>query len=207
MTTALLNNRWEAVAQGIAKGMSQAQAYLDAGYTPDPKNASRIAHKLLKQHPEILVRADDLQRQFVNRHAQANEQALVTMALDRETVLADAATNLDIALGRKKVRFTRTRAVTLGEGGDAQIDVLTADYMAYNRDGMVAARMIEMIGRELGLFSTTPKSQPDPLDDLSPEQLVAGVQILKDVLALRKEEDARQANGGAGPDGDDSGAN
>ena len=47
---ALLNNRWEAVAEGIAEGKSHAQAYLAAEYSPDPKNAARMAHRLLKQH-------------------------------------------------------------------------------------------------------------------------------------------------------------
>lgn len=201
----MTNNRWELVACAIAEGKSHALAYLDAGYSPDPKNAARMAHRLLKQHPEILVRADELQRRIVNRNAQANEQALVNMALDRETVLADAATNLEIALGRKKVKFTCTRTMTVGEGGDAQIEVLTADYMAYKRDGAVAARMIELLGRQFGLFLTTQKSQPNPLDDLSHDQLVAGVQFLKDVLALRKEEGARRANDGSWPGGDDSG--
>ena len=139
----------------------------------------------------------------MNRNAQANEQALVTMALDPETVLAGAVANLEIALGRQKVKCTRTRTVTVSEGGDAQIEVLTADYMAYDRDGAVVALMIEMLGRQFGLFLPTQKSQPDPLDDLSYEQLVAGVQILKDVLALRKEADARPVNGGSGLDEDD----
>ncbi len=189
----LENNRWETFARGIAEGKSHAQAYLAAGYAPDPKNAPRMAYRLLREHPEILVRADELQRQMVERNAQANQQALVSLALDRETVLADAAQTLEIALGRRKVKSTRTRTTVVGKGKDAHLEIQCVDYMTYAHDGAVAARLIELLGREFGMFLPTPKARPDPLDALSHEQLVEGVRVVSELIAARQEEEMRRS--------------
>src|SRR5262249_23039638 len=57
---ALPNARHERFAQGLAEGKTQAQAYIDAGFSP--KNARANASALLQKNPRILERRDQLLR-------------------------------------------------------------------------------------------------------------------------------------------------
>ena len=53
---ALSNARHERFAQGLAEGKTQAQAYVDAGFSP--KNARANASALLQKNPRILERRE-----------------------------------------------------------------------------------------------------------------------------------------------------
>ena len=57
---ALPNARHERFAQGLAEGKTQAQAYIDAGFSP--KNARANASTLLQKDPRILQRRDEMLR-------------------------------------------------------------------------------------------------------------------------------------------------
>jgi hypothetical protein len=190
----LFNFRWEAVARGIADGKTQAQAYLDAGYATQPQNAARLACKLLKCHPEILVRTEELKRQIVKREQKASDMALEALAIDREYVLTGARETLEVALGRKKLRKTRVLSRAIGEGPDAEVEIRTADYDSYAYDGAVAARMIEMMGRNLGMFVPAPRDKPDPLDEVPPEMLAPMVEALKEIHRQRVAEVSASAS-------------
>jgi hypothetical protein len=56
--TILLSARQERFAQGLAEGKTQAEAYIEAGYSP--KNARANASTLLRDSPRILARRDEL---------------------------------------------------------------------------------------------------------------------------------------------------
>jgi len=58
--TALPNARHERFAQGLAEGKTQAQAYIDAGFSP--KNARANASALFQNNPRIVERRDQLLR-------------------------------------------------------------------------------------------------------------------------------------------------
>ena len=57
---ALHNARHERFAQGLAEGKTQAQAYIDAGFSP--KNARANASALLQNNPGIVERREQLLR-------------------------------------------------------------------------------------------------------------------------------------------------
>src|SRR5262245_41929579 len=58
---ALLNPKYEAVAQGLFAGKTQGDAYRDAGYKA--KHPEKKVFDLLKQHPEIEQRVCELRRE------------------------------------------------------------------------------------------------------------------------------------------------
>lgn len=74
----LKNAKHEAFAQALAKGKTATQAYADAGYKPDRKNASRLTTK------------DDIQRRVDEILSRVAEKAEWTAA-DRLRMLADIA--------------------------------------------------------------------------------------------------------------------
>jgi len=58
----LANARYERFAQGVAKGLSQHEAYKKAGYSPDrPPKAMRSEASKLARRPQIAARIAELQ--------------------------------------------------------------------------------------------------------------------------------------------------
>ena len=59
--SALENGKYEKLAQELGKGLPQADAFLNAGFSCKNRNsAAAQCNKLLKKHPEINARADEL---------------------------------------------------------------------------------------------------------------------------------------------------
>src|SRR6476659_7789253 len=85
---ALRNQRRELFAQGLARGMSAAQAYREAGYVDNRRNASA-----LKANQDILARVLELQAE---RHR---------FVLTRQCLLDALLENLEKALGRRPVKI------------------------------------------------------------------------------------------------------
>ena len=64
----LANAQWERFAQGIAKGMSQHEAYKRAGYSPNrPMKALRSEASKLAKRPVVADRIAELQTMQVHR--------------------------------------------------------------------------------------------------------------------------------------------
>ena len=85
----LENQRWELFAQGIAKGLTQGEAYVQAGYKPSPSAPSRLFEN---------VRIKDRVRELVGRQA-------VEIILTKQYVTEALVDNLEKALGRKPVKL------------------------------------------------------------------------------------------------------
>jgi phage terminase small subunit len=66
----LANPKYEAFAQGLARGLSAAAAYVEAGYKPNRHNAAALARK---QH--ISRRVGELQEEQLAIHRQATAEA------------------------------------------------------------------------------------------------------------------------------------
>lgn len=81
----LPNEKHEAFAHGVAKGMSNAEAYVYAGYNHSPGAASRLGHK-----PEVVERI-----KFLKEKMMSAAKALVTRP-SPETAEAFAAHGVDI---------------------------------------------------------------------------------------------------------------
>jgi phage terminase small subunit len=78
---ALPNARHERFAQGLAEGKTQAQAYIDAGFSP--KNARANASALLKKNPRILERRD----QMLRTREECNFAAVAEIAVESHCTL------------------------------------------------------------------------------------------------------------------------
>ena len=92
----LQNQRWERFALGLAEGKTGDQAYSDAGYEPNRKNASR-----LKTTEVISARVMELQGK--------NQSRLV---LSRQYVIDALVENAEKALGRKPVKIGANGSAT-----------------------------------------------------------------------------------------------
>jgi hypothetical protein len=85
----LENQRWELFAQGVAKGLTQGEAYVQAGYRPSPSAPSRLFEN---------VRIKERVAELVGRKA-------VSIIINKQLVIEALIDNLEKALGRKPVKI------------------------------------------------------------------------------------------------------
>jgi phage terminase small subunit len=83
----LSDDRHERFAQAVVKGLTNGQAYLEAGFkSSNLSSASSQAHKMVKKHPEITVRIDELQdearRIILEKHFSGSVEELAKLLLD-----------------------------------------------------------------------------------------------------------------------------
>lgn len=80
----LENPRYERFAQDIAKGMSQIDAYVNAGYKPNDGHAARLAG-----HGRIVARVAELKERAATR-AEISLQSLLEEAADIQAAAMEA---------------------------------------------------------------------------------------------------------------------
>jgi len=128
----LENVRWEKVCLGIARGMTQAEAYAGAGYkTTSLKSADAACSRLLKDQPQLQARIEEIR----------TERAAVIQAddaLTRAWVVERLMKNAMIAMGEEKVKITKKDG-----GGEAEVVM---------RDAAAANQALQLLGKELGMF-------------------------------------------------------
>lgn len=209
----LKNPQWERLAQGLADGLSRPDAYLKAGYKCAKANANRVVHKLLKDHPEIETRAEEILDIKRRREIDASREAMKELKIEKRYVLEAALETLEKSLGRKKVNKTRSRTIQVvpkevlmaaileGKKEDdpevkkkAVLGVETADYQAYQPDLPVATKMVELLGREHGLFIETKVIKRNPIDDIPEDQVPDALEAIRQAIA-------HQEGGGSGETG------
>ena len=83
---ALANSRHEAFAQALARGLSIAAAYAEAGYKPNRGNA----HTLLKQNKCISKRVEEIQAEQLAIHQQATAEAAANAKVTTESLIGEA---------------------------------------------------------------------------------------------------------------------
>lgn len=86
---ALQKQRWELFAQGIAKGLTQGEAYAKAGYRPSPSAPARLFAN---------VRIKERVQELIGRQA-------TNIVLSRQYVVEALIENAEKALGRKPVKI------------------------------------------------------------------------------------------------------
>lgn len=125
----LSNAKHERFAQGIASGLTQEQAYEQAGYVPDRSAASRLyANVSIRQRvSEILSPGADLITESVVEGAER-------VHLTKQWVLDRLIENASRAMQAVPVMSKD------GPTGE------------YKYDGSVANRSLELLGKELGMF-------------------------------------------------------
>ena len=133
----LERDSYERMAKGISEGLTQDKAYVGAGYSPN--SAAVGATNLLKRHPEIKVRAQELRQEKSEMFARANILPVAKVAnelgINKRLILSELLDNAMISKA----------AVPVMKGGEPT-GVYTANISASNQAFM-------MLGKELGMFT------------------------------------------------------
>jgi hypothetical protein len=79
------NPRHERFAQALARGVSAADAYIEAGYKPNRGNAS-----VLKRDQSISKRVEEIQQEQIMVHQQATAAAAARAQVTIESLIAEA---------------------------------------------------------------------------------------------------------------------
>jgi phage terminase small subunit len=138
---ALRNIRYEIFAQEIAKGVSHEEAFVIAGFTPNPSNARRLKlHKLVVQRVQTIL--ENRYKIADRKDGKAVEKAAEALAIDKQWVMGAMVENALIALGRKSVVVTKVDRKT---GQPRQFEVTM-------RDAAAANRSLELLGREFRMW-------------------------------------------------------
>lgn len=119
----LSNARWEIFAQELAKGTSNEESYVAAGYVRNRNNAAR-----LKMQEDIVRRVQEIQ-------AQTQQKLVDIVAVDKAWVVGMLVENVKRAMQVNKV---------YGQKGEV--------LGSYTYNGQVANRALELIGKTLGIY-------------------------------------------------------
>jgi phage terminase small subunit len=192
----LKNAKHERFAQGLAAGMSQADAYQDAGYKLHRGNASTLA-----QDKNIIERVAELLERRDNIETRATERAISKLAVTKEAILSELA-RIGFADIRKAVdwRGNLTRESDNPDGGDVlvireivnqhvrlidsdKIDDDTAAAISEVRQSPTGGLSIKFhdkqaalvnLGKHLGMFIERKEvGQPGDFDRMSDDELRA----------------------------------
>ena len=105
---ALANSRHEAFAQALARGLSAAAAYVEAGYKANRHNAAALARE-----KHIRTRVNELQEEQLAIHQQATAEAAANAKVTLESLIAEA-------------EAARVKAMSEKGGAAAAVSALTA---------------------------------------------------------------------------------
>ena len=137
--------KWEAVASGLANGLTQVDAYIQAGYSPRGARAS--ASRLLAAQPAISIRASEIK---AARTAQVDRMVMHNKAASTQRSLITK----DYVLGMLQdvaERCVQAQPV-VDRSGNA-----TGEYK-FDSAGAVAA--LRLLGSEVGMFTNKVESGP-----------------------------------------------
>ncbi|KKL06792.1 hypothetical protein LCGC14_2592460 [marine sediment metagenome] len=148
----LVNARWELFAQGLAAGVSKAQAYIDAGYTGGPSCATKLSKKAQVQArvTQILEMAAD--EVGVTVQCWLEEVQRVAFSDMREFVEwgpAGVALRPSVELDSDAARCVAEVTEKPGMSGSA-LKFRLHDKM----------KALDMLGRHLGTFKADNNQQP-----------------------------------------------
>lgn len=166
-------------AQELANGKSLADAYVLAGFRPNPGNACT-----LKKNKTILNRIAEILEERESSHKEATAAAIEATALSKEWVIRNLIENVERAMMAKPV--TQKQDGELVETGE------------YKYEGAVANRALELLGKELGMFieRRDVRTTQTTVVDLSDADLVA---VIRDALGSGRG-DAEAPKGEKQPD-------
>lgn len=99
-SASLENARWEKFAQNCVKGMSQDEAYVEAGFKRNSGNANRLA-----QRPEVVARIAFLQSRAAERALITADDIARQLDADRDFARAEkqAGAAVSATMGKAKV--------------------------------------------------------------------------------------------------------
>ena len=150
----LRNTKHEKLAIGLADGLSQEKAYIEAGYSPNGARGS--ASTLIKQHPYIFERRDELlaEREMLNTITRA--KAMKEIQINKERIMRELMDNAMIA----------KQAVPVLDKDGNETGVYKVNISASNQ-ALIA------LGKEIGMFHNKPVEEPHSKHaNLSDEELI-----------------------------------
>lgn len=177
------NPKHEAFALGLAKGLKQIEAYVQAGYSPNPSASSRLA-----QSPEILDRVDALKLEINDKINTAmtnpsgeNFESLAEMGLDMnwvalqyKTIYSQALDANSFAAANAAVQNIQKLIEIQGSGGNGAEEERAPTIKINDvKDMLLVVKDIVELGQKEGS-----KETPEPTD-ITPAT-VAAIQALSD---------------------------
>jgi hypothetical protein len=186
----LVNVRYERMAQLLAEGKPQVEAYANSGFAT--KYPDRGATQLLKKHPEIRARAEELRLDADRRSREVLNRAMDQSAVSKAYVLR--------RLHEIAERCMQHYPVLDNNGQQVFVDTPDGKLMpAFTFDAKGARGALHLIGLEMGMFVHRVRFEKSPLDDLPAEVLQQMLQNLVDMKQGRILEHKSNANGADKP--------
>jgi hypothetical protein len=170
----LARPKHEVMAKALAEGKTQEQAYTEAGYKS--KWPDRAASDMLKKHPEIKARAQEIRFDADVRAQRIIERAAEQAAVSKAYVLS--------RLHEMAERCMQHRPVLNMNGEQVYVETPEGKIApAYTFDAKGARGALHLIGLELGMFVQRVRFEKTPFDDLPAETMQ---QIVANLIALKQ---------------------
>lgn len=153
----LTNMKHELVAQGLAEGKDQKDAWIAAGYKT--KYPDRSSTECLKKHPEIKARAAELREAIDARKQHALDMAAEQSGTSKAYVLQ--------RLHELVERCMQHYPVIDKDGEQVYVETPSGALApAYTFDAKGAARGLHLLGLEHGMFAQRFKIERSPFEGL-----------------------------------------
>ena len=158
----LANSRHERFARLLASGKTATAAYVEAGYKPDDGAASRLSGKVKIRVAELLAFAGE--RVEVTKARVIRELALLAFSDLKEFAEwneSGVTWKSSDALTEKQTRVIASIKQTMSDSGG------TTELKLYDKH-----RALELLGKELGMFTGKEEPVPEDLRNMTTEQLI-----------------------------------
>jgi len=153
--TKLRNGRHERFATGLADGLSQEKAYIDAGFSPN--GARGAACNLLKHYSSIIKRRNEILSEREILHSVSTIEAMKELQLTKKDIMRELMGNAMIAKA----------AVPVLKNGEPT-GLYQANISASNQALM-------LLGKELGMFTDRTDVNVSTHNNMSDRELRAFV--------------------------------
>lgn len=173
----LKNPKHEAFAQHRAGGETEGKSWTLAGYSP---SAARNVGRMMKQNPEIRERIDYLVAQRSALIQQSTQEIIEKVGIDKQWVLERLVRVHERAMQGEPARRIDGTPITDRQGQPIFRDPNLP----------AATKALELIGKEIGMFVTTVKTdESDPLLALLRRVSGGSLPVVHDVSDADDEDD------------------
>lgn len=164
--TILKNGRHERFTTGLADGLSQEKAYIEAGFSPN--GARGAACNLLKHFSSIIKRRDELLAEREMLNTMAKVRAMEAAQIDKERVMRELMDNAMVA----------KQAVPVLDKNGNETGIYNVNIPASNQ-ALIA------LGKEIGMFHNKPAEAPrSKYANMSDEELKQHISVKLGKLGL-----------------------
>lgn len=153
----LKNTRHEAFAQALAKGMSQEDAYADAGFKPHRQNASRLI-----TNDDVRRRVTELQAKTVKKVEITVDSLAAELEEARAIALTEKQTSAAVSATMGKAKLFGLGSETRKLTGTIQVVSITAKQLdALTDDELAVLETAYPVLQKLGLIGSDSAAAPE----------------------------------------------